>query len=133
MKLKQDIKLVECTEEYWEFVRLLRLDERVIGSFVDTTHISEEQQINYMTRYHPCFRIALVDGIPAGYVGVIDNDIRVCTHPSFQRMGVGKFMIHECVKLWPDAFAKIKLENEQSIKLFEACGFTKKFFILTKE
>ena len=30
-----------------------------------------------------------------GYVGVIDNDIRVATHPDFQGKGVGSFMIDE--------------------------------------
>lgn len=133
MKSEQDIKLVKCTKKYWEFVRLLRLDKRVIDSFVETVYITEEQQVSYMSKHHDQYRIALKDGTPAGYVGVIDNDIRVCTHPNFQGMGVGKFMINECMKIWPDAFAKIKLDNEKSIKLFESCGFTKKFFILTKD
>lgn len=125
------MELVECTEEYWEFVRLLRVDSRVVSGFVQTTPITQEQQNAYMTSNSKYYRIALVNGIPAGYVGVIDDDIRVCTHPDFQKMGVGKFMITECMKLWPTAFAKVKLDNEPSIKLFESCGFIKKFVILT--
>lgn len=127
------MELVKCSEEYWEFVRTLRLDERVIGGFIETSFITEEQQKRYMNTYHTCYRIALVDGKPAGFVGVIDDDIRVCTHPDFQGKGVGKFMINECMKIWPTAFAKVKLDNEASVKLFEACGFSKKFFILTKD
>jgi hypothetical protein len=69
------------------------------------------------------YRIALVDGKPAGYVGVIKEDIRVCTHPDFQGFGVGKFMINECVKIWPTAYAKVKHGNTASDKLFLACGF----------
>lgn len=128
-----ELSLVKCNEEYWEFVRILRMDERVLNGFIKTTFITKEQQKSYMNTYHTCYRIALVDGKPAGFVGVIDDDIRVCTHPDFQGMGVGKFMINECIKIWPTAFAKIKLDNEASIKLFESCGFTKKFFILTKD
>jgi len=126
------MELVKCTPEYWEFVRLLRMDERVIDGFIQTIGITSEQQIKYMSKYSHCYRIALVDGTPAGFVGVIDDDIRVCTHPDFQGKGVGKFMINECMEIWPTAFAKVKIDNEASVKLFEACGFTKKFFILTK-
>ena len=86
-----------------------------------------------MKNHSQYYRIAKVDGKPAGYVGVIDDDIRVCTHPDFQGKGVGKFMINQCMEIWPTAFAKVKLDNEASMKLFEACGFTKKFYILTKD
>ena len=47
--------------------------------------------------------------------------------------GIGKFMINQIMNEEPTAFAKVKMDNEASIKLFEACGFTKKFYILTKD
>jgi ribosomal protein S18 acetylase RimI-like enzyme len=127
------MELVECNKEYWEFVRILRNDERVLSGFIKSIHITEEMQNSYMKNHSQFYRIALVDGKPAGYVGVIDDDIRVCTHPDFQGKGVGKFMINECMTIWSTAFAKVKMDNDASIKLFEACGFTKKFFILTKD
>ena len=74
----------------------------------------------------------MIDGTPAGYVGVIDRDIRVATHPDYQGKGVGKFMINAMMNLHPDAFAKVKIENIPSLRLFEACGFTKKYYILEK-
>ena len=127
------MELVECSPQYWEFVRVLRNDERVLDGFIKSVHITEEMQESYMSNHSQFYRIALVDGEPAGYVGVIEDDIRVCTHPNFQGKGVGKFMINQCMEIWPTAFAKVKLDNEASIKLFEACGFTKKFYILTKD
>jgi ribosomal protein S18 acetylase RimI-like enzyme len=127
------MELVECSPQYWEFVRVLRNDERVLGGFIKSVHITEEMQESYMSNYSQFYRIALVDGEPAGYVGVIEDDIRVCTHPDFQGKGVGKFMINKCMEIWPTAFAKVKLDNEASLRLFEACGFTKKFYILTKD
>ena len=127
------MELVKCTKKYWEFVRILRNDDRVQSVFIKSSNITKDMQSAYMMMYSKFYRIALIDGKPAGYVGVIDDDIRVCTHPNYQGQGVGKFMINECMKIWPTAFAKVKMENEASIKLFEACGFTKKFFILTKD
>lgn len=117
------MELVRCTTKYWEFVRQLRMDERVIDGFLETQPITEEQQNKYMIGNAHNYRIALVDGKPAGYVGVIEDDIRVCTHPDFQGLGVGKFMISECVKIWPTAYAKVKHGNTASDKLFLACGF----------
>ena len=70
--------IVECTKEYWEFVRKLRMDARVIDGFLQTQPITEEQQIKYMTDNSQHYRIALLDGKPAGYVGVIEDDIIVC-------------------------------------------------------
>lgn len=126
------MKLVKCTQEYWEFVRELRTNPKVVEGFIQNIEITPEQQKQYMKKYSDCYRIALLKGQPVGFVGVIEDDIRVCTHPEFQGNGIGKFMINECMKVWPTAFAKVKINNEASLKLFEACGFTKKFYILTK-
>jgi hypothetical protein len=115
--------IVDCTKEYWEFVRQLRMDERVIDGFLQTTPITKEQQERYMVDNSKYYRIALVNRKPAGYVGVLDDDIRVCTHPDFQGLGVAKFMINECIKIWPTAYAKVKLGNTASDKLFLSCGF----------
>ena len=115
--------IVECTREYWEFVRKLRMDVRVIDGFLETTPITEEQQIKYMISNSEHYRIALFGGKPAGYVGVINDDIRVCTHPDFFGMGVGKFMIKSAMAIWPTAYAKVKLGNIASEKLFLSCGF----------
>lgn len=127
------MELINCTKEYWEFVRILRTDPRVSKGFIEQVTITPEAQQKYMSKYCDCFRIALLDNIPVGFVGVIEDDIRVCTHPDHHGKGIGKFMINKCIEIWPTAFAKVKLDNEASIKLFEACGFTKKFYILTKD
>ena len=127
------MELVECSKEFWEFVRVLRNDERVQSGFIKSIHITEEMQEEYMSKHSQYYRIALVDGVPAGYVGVIEDDIRVCTDPFFQGRGVGKFMINKCMEIWPTAFAKVKVDNEASLRLFRSCGFKKKFYILTKD
>lgn len=127
-----DLKLVECDKIYWEFVRNLRLDNRVIDGFINTEYITKEMQEKYMKKNSDFYRVSLFNNMPAGYVGVIDDDIRVCTHPDFQGKGIGKYMINECMKIWPNAFAKIKIDNEASLKLFKSCGFNKKYIIMEK-
>ena len=64
---------------------------------------------------------------------MISNDIRVATHPDFQGKGVGTFMINEITNHFPLSFAKVKINNEASLKLFEKCGFKKKYYILEKD
>jgi GNAT superfamily N-acetyltransferase len=119
-----ELKLVNCDTQYWEFVRELRLDFRVVTGFLNSNHIDPNQQKEYMIENCNSYRIALVDGAPAGYIGVVENDIRVCTHPDFQGKGVGKFMINEAMKIWPNAEAKVKLSNKISAQLFISCGFS---------
>jgi GNAT superfamily N-acetyltransferase len=126
------MELVNCTKKYWEFVRELRMDERVIDGFIKTTHITSDMQEAYMTTHDKYYRIALVDGKPAGYIGVIEDDIRVCTHPDYQGKGVGKFMIEEAMKIWPTAEGKVKIGNEASMNLFKSCGFKEAYIIFKK-
>ena len=126
------MEFIRNQEKYWEFVRQLRNDKRVKNGFIQQDHITEENHLKYMQKYGNNYYICLVDGSPAGYVGVIDRDIRVATHPDYQGKGVGKFMINALMKLYPDSLAKVKIENEASLRLFETCGFTKKYYILEK-
>lgn len=126
------MKIVKCSSEYWEFVRMLRNDERVSDGFIETINITPEMQKSYMSKYSEYYRIALINNIPAGYVGVIDNDIRICTHPDFQKMGVAKFMLSEIMKEYPDAYGKVKIENETSKNLFKSLDFQESFIIFTK-
>lgn len=125
--------LVECSNEYWEYVRLLRLNPKVIDGFIQKVNITKDEQIDYMKKYASCYRVALLNSQPCGYVGVIENDIRVCTDPEYQGRGIGKFMISEVKKIWPNAIAKIKVSNSASLKLFEACGYKIEYYLMNTE
>jgi GNAT superfamily N-acetyltransferase len=126
------MELVDCTKKYWEFVRNLRNDERVKDGFIKSTYITEDMQEAYMTVHYKYYKIALIDNAPVGYIGVIDDDIRICVHPAFQKRGVGKFMIEESMKIWPSAEGKVKLGNEASMNLFKSCGFKEAYVIFKK-
>jgi ribosomal protein S18 acetylase RimI-like enzyme len=120
-------------QEYHEFIRLLRNDPRVVDGFIQNSYITAEQQKEYMKKYSHCFFVCLINGEFAGYVGVIDDDIRVATHPDYQKRGVGKFMLEQIKNKFPNALAKIKITNEASLKLFESSGFKVKYYLLERE
>jgi GNAT superfamily N-acetyltransferase len=123
VKKSEEIKLLPCEQSYWEFVRLLRLDQRVSEGFIETKQISPEDQVKYMLVRQQDYRVALIGEEPVGYVGVVDEDIRICTHPDAQGKGVGKFMLAEIQKIWPNAHAKIKHSNIASKQLFVSADF----------
>jgi len=107
--------------------------EGVKEGFVQQDIIDEIEHAKYMLKYNNNYWVCVIEGVPAGYVGVIDDDIRVATHPDFQGQGVGSFMINRIMEMHPTAYAKVKLDNEASIKLFEKCDFKKKFYLLERE
>jgi len=126
------MKFVQNNRSYWEFIRRLRNDQRVKSGFIQQEHITEQEHEAFMKKHGDKYYICLLGEQPAGYAGIIDRDIRVATHPSFQNKGVGKFMIMSLMERHPNAFAKVKIGNEASLRLFESCGFTKKYYILEK-
>ena len=124
------MELVKNTYLYWEFIRNLRNLEGVREGFIQQEVITQKQQQDYMSQYNDYFYICLYKGEPAGYIGVIDDDIRVATHPDYQGKGVGSFMVREIKKLCPTSMAKVKIENKASLGLFQKCGFKIKYYLL---
>jgi len=125
--------IVDCAEEYWEFVRTLRNNPLVQDGFIQKSHITKDQQAVYMMKHRSDYFIALIDNQPVGYVGCIDGDIRVCVDPSYQNKGIGKSLIDFIKSKYSNGYAKIKIDNKASVKAFQACGFVKKYYILESE
>ncbi len=117
------IEIAAASCLYHDFIRQLRNDQRVQGGFLEHVSISSAQQDVYMTKFASRYLVALIADQPAGYAGSIDNDIRVCTHPEFQGMGVGRALINAIMERFPESQARIKPGNHASEALFLACGF----------
>ena len=126
-------EFIQNNRKYWKFILELRNHPLVKTGFIQQRHVTNENHTQYMEKYSDNYFLCLIDNIPAGYVGVVDDDIRVATHPEYQGRGVGKFMINEIMKIFPNSCAKVKIENTASLKLFEACGFEKKYYLLERE
>lgn len=126
------LQFVDNEPKYYEFIRLLRTHPDNVSGFINQSNITEREQTRYMGDNHQFFKICLCDEEPVGFIGVIDNDIRIATKPEYKKMGIGKFMVNEMSKLYPNALAKIKMDNKSSIKLFESCGFKIEYLIMKK-
>jgi GNAT superfamily N-acetyltransferase len=124
------VRVVDNAPTYWEFIRQLRCDPRVQDAFIERASISPEQQVEYMNRHGGRFVVGLVGDSPAGYAGSIDRDIRVCVHPDFQGLGVGRRLIEALLERFPDSVARIKIQNKASIALFTSCGFNEVMVVM---
>ena len=126
------VRIVKATEEYWEFVRYLRTCKENTDGFEKQVEITHEQQIEYMKKYADNYLICLNEDTPVGFVGSIDGDIRIATHPEHKGKGYGKFMIQAITEEFPESYAKVKIENDASLALFRSSGFAPKYVILYK-
>lgn len=120
------LSLVKNNEKYYEFIRVLRTHEENTKGFLNQAEITPEHQAKYMEKYADNYFVCLDEnGEPVGWVGAVDDDIRVCTHPDHKGKGVGKFMIMELMERFPKAHAKVILGNTRSDNLFLSCGFVR--------
>ena len=126
-------KLVSNEPYYWEFIRCLRNTDGIRQGFVQQDEITTDHHQQYMKKNGNFFWICLDNEVPIGYIGIIDFDIRVATLPRYHGKGVASFMVNEIMKSNPQAVAKVKIDNHASLRLFEKCGFKKKYYILEKE
>jgi len=119
-------------KDYWEFIRQLKNDPIARKNSGHAHIISVSEHENYMNSYGHQYYICLDESRPIGYVGHnATNYISVAVISSYRGKGVGKFMLNYIKERPPLTSAKavVRMDNEASIKLFESCGFTKKYYI----
>ena len=122
------MELVKCAKKYWDTILQIRNENR--EGFGNTHVIDKETHYAFLKKYGKFYYVCVESSRVLGFIGHLDEDIRVATNKKFQNKGVGKFMVQEFMKLHPNAFAKIKSGNIKSLKLFTSCGFEKKYVIL---
>ena len=124
------MELVKCDRSHWDSVLEIRNENRY--GFGDSSLIFPLVHYGYMFNNHKNYLICVEDGEVIGFIGHVENDIRLAVKKDRQKRGVGKFMVEGFIEKHPASFAKIKLDNEASLNLFEGCGFKKKYYILEK-
>jgi len=110
--------LVPIIPDHYEFIRELRMNPLTQEGFLEKAQISKEEQEKYMTKHGQNYYVCLLYGVPVGYIGVLEDDIRFCTHPAYQGRGVGSYMLREAKKLYPNATGRIKKDNIASQQAF---------------
>lgn len=132
---------VKNEEKYYDFIRCLRCDKDLKSGFVEQANITPEQQTRYMEKHKDEYYIALLDNEPVGFIGVVDNDVRLAVKKAFQRKGVASFMLKEISKIYKDFDVLVKEDNFASLQMFKKNGFVEigtktkdnhKLFILKK-
>ena len=119
-----ELRLVINEEKYYEFIRLLRNDPKNQKGFLEQVNIDSEQQKKYMNKFNDFYYVCLLCDNPIGYVGVIEDDIRICTDDRYKKSGAGTFMLKEIIKIFPNAKAKILKDNTASLNIFKKCNFS---------
>ncbi len=126
------LERVNNNQNYWEYIRNLRNNEDVSHGFIQKSNITEDQQKKYMSIHGHNYYIIKSDENIVGFIGDVENDIRICVHPDYQNNGYGTQAIIEFNKLYPNSYAKIKSDNDQSKKAFEKAGYKIKYYLLEK-
>ena len=127
------MELIECNNlpgAHWDAILEIRNENR--EGFGDSSMIRSGAHCKYMFNHFSNYLLCVEDDEVLGFIGHVNNDIRLDTRKENQRRGVAKFMVEGFMEKYPDAFAKVKLDNEASLKLFESSGFKKKYYILEK-
>lgn len=128
------MNLIDCTQEYWEFVRKLRTDPQNSIWFYTQPNITTEQQINYMSDNSYRYKICIYENNPVGYVGILgENEITYCVDSNYKNLGIGTFMVNEFMKNHTELTAFVIPENISSCKVFEKLGFEKQIFFKYKK
>ena len=122
------MELAECHKKYWDFVYTLR--HQLKDGFINQDSFSRRDHIKFMKKNHKNYMVCLYEKKPIGFIGTVDGDIRVAVSHANQKKGVGKFMVTNFLKKNSSVYAKVKIDNEASLRLFNSCGFTKRYYIL---
>ena len=136
------IKLIDVNEEHWNFILSLR-NAFFEHSFYEQKHaISKDEHYEYMKKQttNPNFHqwIAASDGLPIGYIRILDHDINIMVDKKFQNKGVGTIMLklveEKAKKLGLKKLeARVLTENQNSLKLFQKNDFQIKMNQLEKK
>jgi|TARA_R110000824_G_scaffold156593_5_gene329751 RimJ/RimL family protein N-acetyltransferase len=125
-------KMVKNNPEYWEFIRELRNDDLLRANSMNHHVITTEEHAAFMQSYQHQFYVCLEDDRPIGYVGTNAQDyISIALVADARGKGVGKYMLQYLREEISSRKLRaiVNITNEASLKLFEACGFVKKYYI----
>lgn len=117
------MRLVAYEPTYLMTVYNIRTDPANADGFFDKRPIDLHTHMSFMATHGKDYRICLYDDTPVGFIGCVNDDIRIGVDPACKNLGVGTFMLTSTRILWPTAKAKILRHNYPSLMLFQKCGW----------
>ena len=119
-----------------DFIYKIRNDPNIREYMFDTNEIDYKKHVEYwldrMKNSVPSFIIVDENGNDVGLLKldpISDNkySIGIIISVEYQGRGYGKEAVKEILSMYKDAtfIARVKVNNNKSIKLFESCGFRK--------
>ena len=120
-------------KKYWDEILKIR-NENCFG-FGNNKPINKKDHYCFMEKNYYDYFVYLDEvqnNTVAGFVGCVNNDIRIAIKNEYKRLGLAKDLIYFIKKKYPNSFAKVKSDNIPSLKLFESCGFKKTWYVLEK-
>ncbi len=128
------LEMVPNFSKYWYFIRDVRFHPRNLYGYVYNNPVSDDQQWEYMKGHHMNYWVCIADGEPAGFVGIIEGDLRIGVHPNYQRKGIGTFMMRQFIKRRTENFTvRVKVNNEISLAFFRGLEYVPEFVLLNKK
>jgi ribosomal protein S18 acetylase RimI-like enzyme len=115
-----------------EWNEILNIRNLTSHGFGNTDQIDSETHFYFMKDNYHDYVVAEMKGEIVVFGVVVKDDISVAVKADYQGLGIGKNIISVLSVKFPEAFAKVKIDNEASLKLFESCGFKKTWYILEK-
>ena len=128
--------MVKNKPEYWEFIRQLRNDDIMRANSLNSHIIEPEEHHAYMSLHNDKYYICLDEDVPVGYVARNAQDyISVAVISQARGKGIGKYMLQYFGDLMrtQKLRAVVSLTNPASLKLFESCGFVKKYYVFERD
>lgn len=129
------LTLKVCGPQYWESIFNIRNQPSNVDKF--GTKIKDLQtHYRYMATKWDQYYVCLKSENVVGFIGIDNEDLRLCVDENHKRQGIGRFMIEELHNVCSDFLlqysVKVKVDNLESLKFFESLGFRKKYYILEK-
>ncbi len=127
-----NLELIDSKELAWDYI--LRLRNENASNFIQQHEITKKEHYDFMKKYGKNYFIfyRLCDGCkcgscycPCGFIGVVDNDIRLCTDSKYRREGVAVEMLEFVRDHFPIGFGKVKKDNIVNQKAFEKAYYNK--------
>jgi ribosomal protein S18 acetylase RimI-like enzyme len=108
---------------YGEFIRKLRTHPKLRKAWIEKCTITEDQQIEYMYKHGNNYYVCMnEENKLLGFVGVVDNDLRIAVLPNQQNTGIGRYILDFILKKYPNVKIKVRQNNKRGQKFFESCG-----------